>query len=135
MATGRLVSGALRARSWALFVAIIAVAVGRAATATPIADARPATDEDRKAIFWKLASEERAMRRDAAKSFPADLWSQDDAVHNSELKWAIKLAGERQVRLADALSAADEGLRHRWPRPADAWINPSVPPCRPRPIH
>lgn len=122
-------------RSWAVFAALVAVAGVRAATASPIAEARSASLEERKSFFWKLASEERAMRREAAKNFPADLWSQDDAVHNSEFKLATKIAGERSVRLTDVLLAADEGLRQGWPRPAGAWINPSVPPCRPRPIH
>ena len=124
-----------RGRTWALFAVVVVIAVGRAATATPLPQAHEASLDDRKAIFWKVASEERAMRRDAAKNFPADLWSQDDAVHNSEFKLAMKSAGERNVRLSDALLALDEGMRSRWPRPAGAWLNPSVPPCRPRPIH
>jgi hypothetical protein len=120
---------------WAAFGAIVLVAMGRAATAAPLPDAHPASEDVQREVFAILASEERTMRRDAAKDFPADAWSQDDAFHNSEYKRARTLAGERGVRFSDVLLAIDEGMHKQWPHVADAWQKPTVPPCRPRPIH
>ena len=117
------------------FGAIVLVAMGRAATAASLPDARPASDEIQKEVFAVLAAEERAMRRDAAKDFPADAWSQDDAFHNLEYKRARALAGERGIRFSDVLLAIDEGMHKQWPHVSDAWQKPTVPPCRPRPIH
>ncbi|WP_394825941.1 hypothetical protein [Pendulispora albinea] len=120
---------------WLLFGAVIAVAIVRASTATPISDARPATEAERASVFLSLAREERTMRRDAAKDFPADLWSQDDAFHNFELQRARALANRDGIRLPDVLLASDQGLHGQWPAPANVSLNPFVPPCRPRPIH
>jgi len=123
------------AAAWALPALIVTVAIGRAGTATPVAGSRPVDEATRRAIFVSMAAEERKMRRDAANDFPADPWSQDDAFHNLEYKRAKSMAGERGISIADVLRAEDEGMRGHWPRPANAWLNPSVPPCRPRPIH
>jgi len=121
--------------AWALFGAILVAGIARAATVAPIPSPPPAGDLDRHAVFNVLAEEERRMRRQAAKDFPADPWSQDDAFHNFEYKRARGLAGERGMPLEDVLRAADEGMHAHWPAPPGVWLNPSVPPCRPRPIH
>jgi hypothetical protein len=122
-------------RLWAVFGSIVLVAMGRAATAAPLPSAGPAGEGTKSEVFALIAAEERTMRRDAAKDFPADAWSQDDAFHNLEYKRARILAGERGVRLADVLLAIDEGMHQKWPHVSDAWQKPTVPPCRPRPIH
>ena len=113
----------------------IALATGRVATAKPIEDPPAPSVDLKKNAFYAMASDERKMRRDAAKDFPADAWSQDDAFHNFEFKRARDIAHDKQMSLEDVLSAIDEGMREHWPRPRGVAMNPSVPPCRPRPIH
>ena len=122
-------------RGWAVVAIVSLVAIVRAATAPGLPSQPAAAEAQRREVFVVIAGEERKMRQMAAKDFPADPWSQDDAFHNLEFKRAKTLAGERSMRLADVLRAIDEGMRERWPRPLDVWLNPSVPPCRPRPIH
>jgi hypothetical protein len=121
--------------AWGAFAALAVVAIVRAATAAVILDSPAGNDEARRAAFLDLASEEPKMRRASAKDFPADPWSQDDNFHNLEYKKAKALGGERGISLADVLRAADDGMRQVWPRPPGVWLNPSVPPCHPRPIH
>ena len=121
--------------AWAAFAGIALVAVVRAATAAVILDSPAGTDGARHAVFVDLASAEPKMRRESAKDFPADPWSQDDNFHNLEYKKAKALGGERGISLSDVLRAADDGMREVWSRPPGVWLNPSVPPCHPRPIH
>jgi hypothetical protein len=113
----------------------IGVATGRAASAKPIEDSPRASIELQKSAFFAMAADERKNRRDAAHDFPADAWSQDDAFHNFEFKRARDIAHDKKMPLEDVLSAIDEGMREHWPRPRGVAMNPSVPPCRPRPIH
>jgi hypothetical protein len=113
----------------------IVFACGRAALAKPIENPAPASVDLKKNAFYAMAADERKMRRDAAKDFPADAWSQDDAFHNFEFKRARDIASDKKMALEDVLSAIDEGMREHWPRPRGVVMNPSVPPCRPRPIH
>jgi hypothetical protein len=130
-------SGAARTDRVAALIVILGVAFacGRAALAKPIENAPRATEELKKSAFFAMAGDERKMRRDAAKDFPADAWSQDDAFHNFEFKKARDVASDKKMPLEDVLSAIDEGMREHWPRPRGVVMNPSVPPCRPRPIH
>jgi hypothetical protein len=121
--------------AWAAFAGLAIVAVVRAATASVIVDSPAGDDKTRRAVFMAIASEEPKMRRASAKDFPADPWSQDDNFHNLEYKKAKSLGGEKGISLADVLRATDDGMRESWPRPAGVWLNPSVPPCHPRPIH
>jgi len=123
------------ASSWLLFGAIVAVAAFVAVTAAPLSSPHAAKDEELHEAFEVMAFEEREMRRNAAKDFPADLWSQDDAFHNSEYRRAKSLAAAKSIRVSDVLLAVDEGLHHRWPTPENVTLRPMVPPCRPRPIH
>jgi len=104
-------------RPWLLFGGVVAVAVFRAALATPLADALPAKVADQEAAFVTLASEEKTMRRDAAKEFPADQWSQDDAFHNAEYRRAD---ASRDLD-HDCLPCCCSRLR-----PLDAFLKPGV---------
>jgi hypothetical protein len=113
----------------------VLVALGRAAAAKPIENPGPSAIDLKKNAFFAMATDERKMRRDAAHDFPADAWSQDDAFHNFEFKRARDIAHDKKMSLQDVLSAIDEGMREHWPRPRGVAMNPSVPPCRPRPIH
>jgi hypothetical protein len=113
----------------------VLVALGRAASAKPIENPEHASVDLQKNAFFAMAADERKMRRDAAHDFPADAWSQDDAFHNFEFKRARDIAHDKKMSLQDVLSAIDEGMREHWPRPRGVAMTPSVPPCRPRPIH
>ncbi|MEO8799976.1 MAG: hypothetical protein ABI551_18915 [Polyangiaceae bacterium] len=114
---------------------VVLCALVRAATSAPVEQQKVASDQERHQAFWELANEEHQMRRDAVHDFPADAWSQDDAFHNSEFKKARDIANDKSIRLMDVLAAMDEGMHSAWPRPRGVYMNPSVPPCRPRPIH
>ena len=120
---------------WAILGGACVVALGRALVASPPED-RPAADEaSRRAVFVALASEETKLRRDAAKKFALDRWSQDDDFHQAELTRAKSIAAEHAIRLGDALSAIDDGMRDGWPRPAGVELRATVPPCQPRAIY
>jgi hypothetical protein len=121
--------------AWAVFAGLALIAVVRASTAAAILDSPAGDDKARHAVFATIAAEEPKMRRTSAKDFPADPWSQDDNFHNLEYKKAKALGGEQGMSLADVLRATDDGMREVWPRPPGIWLNPSVPPCHPRPIH
>ncbi len=115
---------------WSLFAAIDAVALAVALLA-PASPSQPDLSEaDARIMYASIAREEPALRAAAARSFPGDLWSQDDDFHGNEQKKIRALAGERQARIGDALRAVDDGMREGWsPRGA---LSPKVPPCRPR---
>jgi hypothetical protein len=124
-----------RAAGWATFGGACLVALTMALTSTPPED-RPTADEaTRRALFYAVASEETKLRRDAAKKFAMDRWSQDDDFHQAELTRARSIAAEHGVRLVDALSAIDDGVREGWPRPPDVVMRATVPPCQPRAIY
>jgi hypothetical protein len=116
-------------------LAACAVALARALTATPVPTFAVADPATRRAMFSAIAADETKMRRDAAKKFPTDLWSQDDDFHQSELKRAKAVAAEHGVRLGDALSAIDEGMRDHWPLAPGIPMRTTVPPCQPRAIY
>jgi hypothetical protein len=116
-------------------LAACAVALARALTASPVPNFAVADPATRRAMFSAIAADETKMRRDAAKKFPTDLWSQDDDFHQSELKRAKAVAAEHGVRLGDALSAIDEGMREHWPLAPGIPMRTTVPPCQPRAIY
>jgi hypothetical protein len=120
---------------WAPFALVCAIALGRALTASVPAQPAPADDAQRREAFRFVASDEVAERREAAKTFPTDLWSRDDDFHQREQKRARDWAKSHQVRVGDALSAIDEGLREGWPTGASLPPVVTVPPCRPRAIY
>jgi len=114
---------------------VVLFAVVRASTSAPVERQKTATDAEKHQAFTDIAAAERDMRRDAVHDFPTDAWSQDDAFHNSEFKKARDWGSNHGVRLTDILVAMDEGMHGGWPRPRGTFLNPSVPPCRPRPIY
>jgi hypothetical protein len=112
-----------------------ALALARALAATPPPSPASADAAARRTAFFAVASDETKMRRDAAKKFPTDPWSQDDDFHQSELKRAKAVASEHGIRLGDVLSAIDEGIREGWPHSPGVVIRATVPPCQPRAIY
>jgi hypothetical protein len=113
-----------------------AVALARALSAAPPTDLPGSIDEGtRRAAFRAVASEESSMRREAAKTFPTDLWSRDDAFHEKELGRARDWAGKHRVRLGEVLRALDDGLHEHWPQDNHGPLITTVPPCRPRAIY
>ena len=121
--------------AWVPFALVCAVALGRALTVTVPARPPPADEALKRAAYQFVAFDEAAERREAAKTFPTDLWSRDDDFHQREAKRAREWAGSHQVRVEDALSAIDEGLRERWSTGASVPPVATVPPCRPRAIY
>ncbi|HSQ66333.1 MAG TPA: hypothetical protein VLM85_24085 [Polyangiaceae bacterium] len=109
---------------------LLAVAVGRAATAAPPPEGKPATEAIAREAYRDIVSRERTMRHDAALKFPGDPWSQDDDFHSREEGEARSFAASHDVRLADVLRAVDDGMRAHWSAPVTP--DPRVPPCRPR---
>ncbi len=121
-------------RAWLLLVVVSAVAFGRAATARAPASPPPATDAERRAAFVAIAGAERDMRRESAKDFPTDRWSQDDDFHRIELDKARDFARTHRVPLGDVLQSVDDGMRERWTSAASV-MTATVPPCQPRAIY
>jgi hypothetical protein len=113
-------------------IALVTVAVVRAATAPLPPDGVAASAEVRRAVFSEIAAEEPEMRAKAAHNFPGDTWSQDDDFHHSEQARARVVAVDRGTRLSDVMRALDEGMREEWPLPPGIVLKPGVPPCRPR---
>ena len=120
---------------WSIAGGAFILALARALTASPPQDLAVADPVTRRAMFFAIASDETKMRRDAAKKFPTDFWSQDDDFHQSELKRAKSVAAEHGVRLGDALSALDQGMHEGWPQPPGLVMRIAVPPCQPRAIY
>jgi hypothetical protein len=121
--------------TWAPFAFLCAVGVGRAALARLPPEPPPADAAQRHDAFRYVASDEAAERREAAKTFPTDLWSRDDDFHLLESRRAREWARSHHVRVEDALSAVDQGLRERWPSGSSVPLVATVPPCRPRAIY
>ncbi len=125
----------LRLVGWGMLGGACVVALVRALASSPPEDRPAADDASRQAVFFAVASEETKLRHDAAKKFPLDRWSQDDDFHQAELSRTKAIAAEHGIRLGDALSAIDDGIREGWPRPADVVLRSTVPPCQPRAIY
>jgi hypothetical protein len=121
--------------AWIPLAVVCAVALVRALASRAPAQPGPLDEAQRREAFKWVASDEAAERREAAKTFPTDLWSRDDDFHQREMGRAQEWASSHHARLADVLSAVDEGLRERWP--SGSFVAPvaSVPPCRPRAIY
>lgn len=85
--------------------------------------------------FTAIASDERAMRQDAAKSFPTDPWSRDDDFHRREEEKVHDWAGAHRVPRSAVFRAMDEGIRGHWRQASGAPLVVTVPPCRPRAIY
>jgi hypothetical protein len=108
------------------------VAIGRVASASAPPSAPAATEAQKRAAFADLAAHEGDMRRRAAKDFPSDLWSQDDAFHAYERARARTFASSHAIRLGDVLAGFDDGMRRSA---AHARLIATVPPCHPRLIY
>jgi hypothetical protein len=118
--------------AYGLCVALVAIAVARAASAPVPLDAPPATEEARREAFEEIVADEPSMRIEAAHAFPGDAWSQDDDFHQRQQKRARQVAASRGMRLGDVLRALDDGLREGWPAASRVGMDPGVAPCRPR---
>ncbi len=124
----------MRPARWSLFLAVCAIALARALTSSsPTAKAR-ADASVRAAAFAQFAEQEPGHRKEAAKDFPTDPWSQDDFFHAREAKEARAFAKLYQVPITDPLDALDEGMRAQRAR-GDRSIVSTVPPCHPRAIY
>jgi hypothetical protein len=121
--------------AWAPFTLICALGLGRALTAGVPSQPPVADEAQRRDAFRYVASDEAAERREAAKTFPTDLWSRDDDFHSREAKRARDWARTHHARVGDALSAIDQGLREHWPSGSSVPLVATVPPCRPRAIY
>jgi len=122
-------------KAWAPFLVICGVAFGRALTASPPELSPESDDELLHKAFSVVASDESAMRREAAKTFPSDPWSRDDDFHKREWDKIHGWGGSHHVRTSDVVWAVDEGIRHHWPHSNPALLQVTVPPCRPRAIY
>ena len=121
--------------AWLPFGVACALALGRALVASAPSEPAPLDDTQRREAYKWVASDEVPERREAAKTFPTDLWSRDDDFHQREMVRALDFANSHHARFADVLSAVDEGLRERWPAGGAAPPVATVPPCRPRAIY
>ena len=120
---------------WVPFALVCAFGLGRALTANVPAEPPPADVALRREVFRYVASDEGPERREAEKTFPTDLWSRDDDFHQREAARARDWARTHHMRVGDALSAIDEGLREHWPSGSPTPLVATVPPCRPRAIY
>jgi hypothetical protein len=123
-----------RLLAWAPVAVVCAIAVARSTTVRAPPRLPAATEADKRAAFWNIASREPQLRRDSVKDFPTDHWSQDDAFHSRELGAADDFARSHRVPRGDVLQAIDDGMRERWSGAANAMIA-TVPPCQPRAIY
>jgi len=121
--------------AWAPFALLCAIGLGRALTASAPSQPPSADEAERRDAFRYVASDEAAERREAAKTFPTDLWSRDDDFHQREAKRARDWARTHHVGVGAALSAIDQGLREHWPSGSSVPLVATVPPCRPRAIY
>jgi len=124
----------MRLLGYGLFSGVTGVALVLALAARAPA-APPHDPEAGHTAFTFFASQETPMRKEAAKSFPTDLWSQDDDFHKKERDRAMSYADSHHLPVDDVLSAIDEGLRDDWPRGGRVSLRATVPPCQPRAIY
>lgn len=119
--------------AWLVPSAVIACAVVRVLTTPP--PLPPDSPDERTAhrIFDAVAAAEPSWRARAAGNFPGDLWSQDDDFHAMEAQRAAQQAGTNRIAIGDVLRVIDEGMHAGWQRSAS--IQPTVAPCRPRPVY
>ncbi len=124
-----------RALWWTVAAVPAAVAVALALTSPTKAPRGHLTPEQAHDAFRTIAGAEPQLRREAAKRFPTDPWSQDDDFHRQEMTRARSFADSHRAPLGEVLRAVDDGMREGWPRPGGAEVRVTVPPCRPRAIY
>lgn len=123
-------------RRWApraVLLAVVALAVGRAATASTGRRPPPITPQLARRAYVEITSHEPGWRRNAALSFPGDPWSADDDVHEHEYEEIVRFGARTSVPVGDVLRALDDGMHEKWRAPADPIAE--VPPCRPRLVY
>lgn len=121
--------------AWAPFAVLCAIALGRALLARAPEALPPLDQAQQREAFRFVASDETAERREAAKTFPTDVWSRDDDFHQRESSRARDWARSHRARVEDVLLAIDEGIRSGWPTGNPKPPVATVPPCRPRAIY
>jgi len=124
---GRSVAG------WSIFGAACTTACVAVLTAPASPKPKALDDQERAHVFSVFSMEENGMRRQAAKDWAADPWSQDDAFHNLEHQRAWNMASGMKTSEQEVLRAVDDGMREGWPQWGGT-MKTTVPPCRPRPI-
>lgn len=100
-----------------------------AATSDAPRSARALSVDERRSVAVELAQEEEEWRLTAARAFPADHWSRDDAFFGFEQLRIRGMAGERRTSPGDILRGIDELLREN---PQNR--RTTVAPCKPRPF-
>ena len=119
---------------WSPFALVCAIALARAITSKAVQPPNRADQATRTVGFAQFADQEAAYRKEAAKDFPTDPWSQDDFFHAREAKEARAFAKVTGIPITDALDALDEGLRAKRAG-GDRSSLSTVPPCHPRAIY
>jgi hypothetical protein len=119
---------------WVPFALVCAIALVEALRATPPVSPPRADKAARAAAVADARKHEGDYRKEAAKDFPTDPWSQDDAFHQKEAKGARAYAKSHYIALGDVLDAIDEDIRARAAQ-GDSTIIATVPPCHPRAIY
>ena len=122
-------------RLLAVGLALITLAVTRAATVPAPRDHPKLQPTGQVEAFQWMATHEQALRDLAMADYPADPWSQDDHFHGSERERANTFAASQRVRRQDVFQALDEGIRAGWSAPDAGTLRATVPPCRPRPMY
>jgi hypothetical protein len=105
------------------------IAIWTAATSSVPPPGRTLAVHERRAIASTLAAEEEQWRLGAARAFPGDFWSRDDAFFSYEQLRIRNVAIREHTSVGDILLGIDELLR------ADsAGRKTSAAPCKPRPF-
>ena len=106
-------------------------AVARAATSHTAEIPKSLDDNARHRAFALVAQEEPSMRMKALHDWPADPWSEDDHFHHLEHQRAEAVAHQLRTSESEVLRSVDDGMHGHW---LSIPMQPTVPPCRPRPI-
>jgi hypothetical protein len=106
-----------------------AVAVLTAATSSIPPEPRSLSSDERRAVALELAGQEEQWRLGAARAFPGDLWSRDDAFFSYEQLWIRNVTARERTAPGDVLLAIDELLREN-----PQGRKTGAAPCKPRPF-
>lgn len=113
---------------------IVLLALGTAIAKTgrvPEATATALDPERAERMARSIATREPGLRAKAARQFPGDRWSQDDAFHAHEQNLVRNAAARERVAVARVLDALDAYLRSH----PDEARNAGTSPCKPRPFY
>jgi hypothetical protein len=111
-------------------LAVIAACSAAALTSSP-AERPPAPVAVRREIGEEAIRREPWWDAKARRDFPGDLWSQGDAFHFAEAKFAREMSDRHDVRMSDVIDAIDESVRAS----AVPWRRVTASPCKPRPFY